>query len=104
MTSYFFKGLLGKLKQNGKSDTEHYDCLTNEEMEKFWNFLKIVYKLMQIDENHDDFQAYYSKIPKVWKEQNSPNESYNYLAMYGAMCIMVYQVLELTRKSFIKKM
>ena len=84
--SRFWKGLLGKFKSNGKLDTEHHECMTEEELEKFFDLLKTLYKLMQLNENDEDFHVYLEKIPEEWKE------SYHYLAMYGAICNLIYIV------------
>ena len=82
----FWKGLLGKLKSSGKLDTDHYDSMTEDEYEKMNELFKTLFKLMQLNESSDEFKLYLAKIPTEWQD------CYNYLAMYGAICLLVWQV------------
>ena len=79
-------GLCGKLKHHGKGDTKHHDSLTPDELQKMYDLLKILYKLMQIDESDKEFNHYIAQLPVEWREK------YNYLAMYGTICLVIYQV------------
>ena len=82
----FWKGLLGKLKHNGNLDTEHYDTLTEEELKKMNDFLKVLFNLMKLNRNDEKFHEYLEQIPEEYKD------NYNYLALYGAICIVIFQV------------
>ena len=82
----FWQGLMGKLKSCGKLDTEHHDSMTEDEYEKMNELLKTLFKLMQLNKHDDEFKIYLAKIPKEWQD------SYNYLAMHGAICLLIWQV------------
>ena len=82
----FWKGLLGKLKNCGKLDTVHHDSMTDDEYEKMNELFKTLFKLMQLNKDDEEFQFYLSKLPKKWQN------NYNYLAMHGTICLLIWQV------------
>ena len=67
-----WKGILFKLKQNGKLGTNHYDTLTDEELEKLYNFMEVLFNLMKLDKKDKDYEYYFAKLPN-WPKIRSNN-------------------------------
>ena len=70
-----WKGILLKLKKNGKLDTTHHDTLTDDELEKMYNLLEVLFNLMKLNKNDKDFNYYHSKIPKEYQDFTTTSKS-----------------------------
>ena len=84
--SKFFKGNTKKLKGAGKRDTDSYESLTDHEMERIYKILGTLLNLMELDRNDPTFEENLNVLPEKFCED------YHYLAMYGAIFIVIFFV------------
>ena len=46
-----------------------------EELEKLYNFMEVLFNLMKLDKKDKDYEYYFAKLPKEYQE----GKKYNYL-------------------------
>ena len=75
-----------ELKRNGRGDVNHVPPVPQSVMEKIFELLIVLTKLMQIDETDPSYQQLLNQLPSSYRE------NYNKLVLAGAMFVFIYYV------------
>ena len=85
----FWKGLIKKLKREGKADKNHHDCISQSELKQIYHLLGILTDIIELDENDPGYEEALNEIPEDWREK------YNHLVLFGAIFVFIMQVRNL---------
>ena len=90
----FYRGLLLKLKDSGKADTEHHKEIPPATLSKINSFLSILHQLVIGTPKTEEYDSLIEKLPVKWQD------NYHYLCQYGIMFIVMNYLARRGREGF----